>query len=57
LNNYYAPTALPEEKAIAVERIKVLLKATSPYSAFISWCIIEDSELGPMLQNFIGIAE
>lgn len=57
LNNYYASTALPEEKTMAVERIKVLLKATSPYSAFISWCIIEDSELGPMLQNFIGITE
>lgn len=54
---YYAPKALPEEKAMAVERIKLLLKPTSPYSAFISWCIIEDKELGPILQDFIGIAE
>ncbi|WP_201567421.1 hypothetical protein [Psychrobacter immobilis] len=57
LNNYYNPVSLPEEKESAVERIKILLKATSPYSAFISWCIIEDSELGPMLQDFIGIVE
>ena len=57
LNNYYDPVSLPEEKANAVARIKILLKATSPYSAFISWCIIEDSELGPILQDFIGIVE
>lgn len=57
LNNYYAPMSLPEEKAIAVERIKLLLKPTSPYSAFISWCIIEDEELGPMLKDFIGTVE
>lgn len=54
LNNYYNPVALPEEKEKAVERIKLLLKATSPYSAFISWCIIEDEELGLLLNNFIG---
>ncbi|HCH26675.1 MULTISPECIES: hypothetical protein [Psychrobacter] len=57
LNNYYDPMALPEEKTMAVERIKLLLKPASPYSAFISWCIIEDEELGPMLQDFIGIVE
>ena len=57
LNNYYAAMALPEEKAIAVERIKLLLQPSSPYSAFISWCIIEDSELEPILQDFIGITE
>ncbi|WP_341851821.1 hypothetical protein [Vibrio vulnificus] len=57
LNNYYDPVALPEEKASALERIKLLLKANSPYSAFISWCIMGDEELGPMLHDFIGIAE
>ena len=57
LNNYYDPVALPKEKAVAIERIKLLLKATSPYSAFISWCIIEDKELEPILRDFIGIAE
>ncbi|MBA6245028.1 MULTISPECIES: HNH endonuclease [unclassified Psychrobacter] len=57
LNNYYSPTALLEEKAITVERIKRLLKPSSPYSAFISWCVIEDSELGPILQDAIGIVE
>lgn len=57
LNKYYDSVTLPEEKVITVERIKLLLKPTSPYSAFISWCIIEDEKLGPMLQDFIGIAE
>ncbi len=55
LNKYYGPVTLPDEKVKAVERIKLLLKATSPYSAFISWCIMEDDELGPMLNGFIGI--
>lgn len=57
LNKYYDPVTLPEEKTTAVDRIKILLKATSPYSAFISWCIIEDKELGSMLDDVIGIAE
>ena len=30
LNNYYDPMALPEEKTMAVERIKLLLKPASP---------------------------
>lgn len=57
LNKYYDAVALPEEKELALERIKLLLKATSPYSAFISWCIMEDQELGPKLNDFIGIPE
>ena len=55
LQKYYDPVALPEEKENAVDRIKLLLKASSPYSGFISWCIMEDGELGPMLDDFIGI--
>ncbi|MBV1839305.1 HNH endonuclease [Photobacterium ganghwense] len=57
LNNYYKPMALQEEKDDAVARIKLLLKPSSPYSAFISWCIMEDEELGPMLHDFIGGTE
>lgn len=57
LNVFYDPIALPQEKDIAVERIKLLLKATSPYSAFISWCILEDEELAPILNDFIGMPE
>jgi len=57
VNNYYNPVALPKDKEDAIERMKLLLKPSSPYSAFVSWCIIEDSELGPILQDFIGIAE
>ncbi|WP_067221622.1 HNH endonuclease family protein [Marinomonas gallaica] len=57
LTKYYDPVALDEEKALAVERIKLLLKPSSPYSAFISWCVIEDDELGPILRDFIGLVE
>lgn len=57
LNAFYDPVALPQEKDMAIERIKLLLKATAPYSAFISWCIMEDEELAPMLHDFIGVAE
>lgn len=57
MNEYYKPLALPRDKEDAIERIKLLLKASSPYSAFISWCILEDDELGPMLYDFIGRAE
>lgn len=54
---YHDSMALPEQKVIAIERIKLLLSPTSPYSAFINWCIIEDQVLGPMLKDFIGMAE
>ena len=57
MNKYYDPVSLPIEKETAIERIKLLLKPSASYSAFISWCIIEDSELGPMLKDFIGIAD
>ena len=57
LNIYYGAVALPDEKTMAVERIKLLLKASSPYSGFMSWCILEDEELGPMLHDFIGVPE
>ncbi|EMH3446247.1 hypothetical protein V6H34_003403 [Vibrio harveyi] len=57
VNNYYKPMALQEEKDDAVARIKLLLKPSSPYSAFISWCIMDDEELGPMLHDFIGLTE
>lgn len=57
LNKYYDPVALKDEKKMAIERIKLLLKASSPYSAFMSWCIIEDQELEPILHDFIGRAE
>ncbi len=55
INKYYDPMSLPDEKTDTIERIKLLLKASSPYSAFMSWCILEDEELGPLLHDFIGI--
>jgi hypothetical protein len=57
LSKYYEQTALLQEKEIALERMKLLIKASSPYSAFISWCIMEDEELYPLLHDVIGLAE
>ncbi|WP_417798038.1 HNH endonuclease [Terasakiella pusilla] len=54
LNKYYAPVALDKEKEEALERIKLLIAPTAPYSAFISWCILEDEELRPLLDGYIG---
>lgn len=57
LNEYYKPMALEREKDDAIARIKLLLKPSSQYSAFISWCIMDDEELGPMLHDYIGKVE
>lgn len=57
LDEYYSDTVLPQEKEIALERMKLLVKPSAPYSAFLSWCILEDDELGPLLSDFIGVAE
>lgn len=53
INDYYSPTALQHEKTIAIERIKVLIQRSAPYSAFTRWCILEDDELAPLLNNFM----
>ena len=49
INDYYSPVATRNDKQIALERITVLIDRTSPYSAFIRWCILEDNELKPLL--------
>lgn len=53
INNYYFPVATTIEKENAIERIKVLIHKSAPYSAFIRWCILDDSELGPLLQDLM----
>jgi hypothetical protein len=53
INKYFAPVALESEKTIAIERIKILIDKSAPYSAFIRWCVLEDTELGPLLENFM----
>ncbi|MGL6274726.1 hypothetical protein ACSZME_02635 [Aeromonas dhakensis] len=57
LDEYYRDTVLPQEQEIALERMKLLVKPSAPYSAFLSWCILEDDELCPLLKEFIGVAE
>lgn len=51
---YFDELTLPAEKEIALERMKLLIKASSQYSAFISWCVLEDDELAPLLDEFVG---
>ncbi|WP_338892236.1 HNH endonuclease [Aeromonas rivipollensis] len=53
INVYYSPVSTVADKYQAVERMKVLINRSAPYSAFIRWCIIEDSELGPLLQELM----
>jgi hypothetical protein len=51
--SYYSPVAMAIEKEQAVERMKVLINRTEPYSAFIRWSILDDAELAPLLQDFM----
>ncbi|OOE78405.1 hypothetical protein BZG72_15430, partial [Salinivibrio sp. PR6] len=56
LQIYYSDTSTDQEKDLSIDRIKLLLRADRPYSAFISWCVLEDENLRPQLEEFIGIA-
>lgn len=53
MNLYFGPVATPEDKAISIERMKVLIQRDMPYSAFIRWCILEDAVLAPILANLM----
>lgn len=48
---YFDETSLEVEKENAIERMKLLIMPSSKYSAFISWCIIEDTVLYPILER------
>lgn len=54
-SKYFNELTLPAEKEIVLERMKLLIKASSQYCAFISWCVLEDDELSPLLDEFIGV--
>ncbi|MGZ4956082.1 MAG: hypothetical protein ACXV8Q_13325 [Methylobacter sp.] len=53
INAYYLPEASEADKGQALERMKVLINRSSPYSAFIRWCILDDEKLGPLLQHLM----
>nr|WP_081648471.1 hypothetical protein [Pseudomonas sp. P818] len=53
INSYYSPIATQEEKNTAIERIKLLINKDQPYSAFMSWCILEDEKLSQLLGETI----
>lgn len=52
---YFNVLTLPVEKETVLDRMKLLIEPSSQYCAFISWCILDDDELAPLLDNFIGI--
>jgi hypothetical protein len=54
INDYYSPVATQEDKVRAVEKIQVLINRSSPYSAFIRWCILGDEELNPLLVDLMN---
>jgi hypothetical protein len=53
IDQYYSPVATEPERSSAIERIKVLIHKSAPYSAFIRWCIIDDQELGELLEAYM----
>lgn len=54
-DKYFDEVSLHAEKEITLERMKLLIKASSQYCAFISWCVLDDDELAPLLDEFIGV--
>lgn len=51
VDSYFDPVATTEQKANSIDRMRVLMQRSMPYSAFIRWCILEDSVLGPILAD------
>jgi len=51
--SYYSPVAIAMEKDQAIERMKILINRSEPYSAFIRWCILDDAELAPLLEDLM----
>ncbi|WP_145181920.1 HNH endonuclease [Pseudomonas sp. URMO17WK12:I11] len=53
IGSYYEPAATDVDKERALERMKVLIRRSAPYSAFIRWCILDDAELSEMLEGLM----
>ncbi|MDD1010645.1 hypothetical protein M5G27_24530 [Pseudomonas shahriarae] len=49
IDAYFDPVATADDKANSINRMKVLMQKSMPYSAFIRWCILEDNVLAPIL--------
>lgn len=50
---YYHPAATDLDKENALKRMSVLAERSSPYSAFIRWCIMDDEKLGSKLEEMM----
>ena len=50
VNRYYSPVATARDQEDAIDRIKVLMHRSAPYSAFIRWCVLDDEGLGELLE-------
>jgi len=53
LTIFYTEDSLEHEREDALERVKVLMSDKAQYSAFIKWCILEDTELSELLKTSI----
>ncbi len=53
MEQYFSPVATEGDKLNAIEKMKILIDRSSPYSAFIRWCILEDDKLAGLLEEFM----
>lgn len=53
INCYYDSISTDGEREISLERMQKLIHRSAPYSAFIRWCILDDTELGDLLADFM----
>ena len=53
INAFYNPVATDDEKEMSLKRMQLLIHKSAPYSAFIRWCILDDAELGELLDGFM----
>lgn len=53
INSYYDPAATGADKERALARMGALIHRSAPYSAFLRWCILDDAQLGELLQSLM----
>lgn len=53
INIYYSQNETQRSKNDALEIIQTLIDKSSPYSAFIRWCVLEDEKLGPLFVDLM----
>ena len=51
VNNYFKGDSIEDERSLAIEKIRHLLRRDQPYSAFMRWIILEDEKLKPIFDG------